>query len=326
MRDFMKNINYFIFENLVFIIICIIIIFVFGGCSTKTIGSSESSAQILNNYVKKPLPEGWYWNFGIGPNYSKAFSDADLSLISPTNVNVRVSVTGENYVTDKNGKMIASGNNHHRFLFTEPYVSYGSKNWCEVRESWDVPEGIMIVRVCPDTNFFGKNLDFKQTEDERKKNVKWSFELGKVTNYIDKKLNIRDGIDKKYLIGFKEEYSDLDTYILMANFYDDVDNASENIIEFLESSYKKWYYTLGSFKDPYLKRYYGIMYPYTFRSNDDYRAEHFIPNQLWKLTENGVIVGRKLKVSDIQLIGITPMPESSIFEYYSKKPPQFNIK
>lgn len=51
------------------------------GCSNKyDVGSSESSAKILNSYVKKDAPEGWFYNFGIGPNYSLALKDATNSL------------------------------------------------------------------------------------------------------------------------------------------------------------------------------------------------------------------------------------------------------
>ena len=75
------------------------------GCSNKyNMGSSESSAKILNSYVKKDAPEGWFYNFGIGPNYSLALKDAtnSLSFRKPLSVETKV-VTSMTGFRDKNG-------------------------------------------------------------------------------------------------------------------------------------------------------------------------------------------------------------------------------
>ena len=315
MRDFLKNINYWLLENLIFLMVCVILV-LFSGCANKTIGASESSAKIMNNYVKKPIPEGWYWNFGVGPNFGKAMEDANISseYTNPNGVHTKVMPMKENT------------NDHRRFTISDTYHSWSPKAYCELKESWDVPEGIMVVRVCPDLSFFWANHSFSQSDSERAKNVKWSFTLGKLYDYINKKINDPKNTGVNYLIAFLQEVKEQDQYILMANYYNDVGeepNSAEDLINFVETNYKVWYNKLGSFKDPYLKARYGIMYPYPFRFGPEYRPQVVEPNQLWKLTENGLIVSRKLKLTDSQLIGLTPIPESSQFEYYSKKPTQF---
>lgn len=318
MKDFFKDISYlgyWVLENLVFLLVCIILVF-FSGCASKTIGSSESSAKIMNSYINKPIPEGWYWNFGIGSNFGKAMEDANVSsaYTNPSGVSTKVMPMKENT------------NDQRRFIISEAYNTWTPKGFCELRESWDVPEGIMVVRVCPELSYFWNGFSYKQSDEERAKNVKWSFNLGKLFAYVDKKINDPKGKDLGYLIAFREETKEQDPHILMANFYNnpgEEPDSAEDLINFVETNYKNWYNKLGKFKDPYLKAHYAIMYPYPMRFGPDYKPPIEQPNQLWKLTENGTIVGRKLKLSDAQLMGLVPIPKSSEFEYYSKKPEQF---
>lgn len=279
-----------ILEEMAFIGACLCMA-LFTGCSQKTVGSSDSSAQILNSYVKKEAPAGWYYNFGIGKNYELALSDADkaLSFKNPITTNTTV-VTFSNF----------------KYVTTDPYNVYSSKSYCEVKENWDVPEGLMIVRLCPDMQFFRDNYDW--TTDTNRW-VKASDVKTKALRLLNeyKKANR----DNAHIYEFEFEVNIMEKSIFYSNF---IDFSAEEVMFWVNTTYKKWYESLGGFKNHSIKVHYGIIYPHLFYYDGVY-TNSILNNQMWIVNETGAKASRKFKLSKAQLMGITPKPDSMHFKY-----------
>ena len=288
---------------------------ILSGCASKNVGSSESSAKILNSYVKKEKPAGWFYNFGIGKNYNEALADADkaLSFNNPLSTDTKVTTYGGNALKD--GQEVPR--NKVKFVEIKPYNIYTSKSKCEIKENWDVPEGILIVRICPDLQFFEDNFSKPYTDGDMKRDLALSREATKVMDYIERESNKKySKEDIKALLAFKYEVQQMDRYIFNSNF-DGMD--SEEIIFWVNTTYKKWFNSLGEFSDSRLKEHYGIMYPYMFWYDTQYTKDIHAANQLWKLSDNGVIVSRKVKLSEAQLSGITEIPETNKIKFIGIK-------
>lgn len=296
----MGKIRQKILEEIGFLIACGCMV-LFSGCAPKTVGASDSSSKIINGYLKKELPIGWNYNFGIGSSYGNAMEDANKT--KTMEYMSKVEMTATHY---SNFKDIRIKDN----------TMFGVIDFCEVKETWDIPEGTLIVRLCPDVSYFQKDYSLYLKNHDIQKNVDFSFTLGRVMGYIDKKMKNRPNPkeDLSYLLAFKIESREMDTRIAAANFYEDSD---EMIIAWLETSYKEWFNKLGSFKDLTIKRHYGIMYPYQNCPEVQYKLG-YMPNQFWKLKETGVTVSRTYKLSEVQLSGHIPIPESKWFEYIGR--------
>lgn len=146
------------------LIIAILSILGLSGCASSTVGSSESVANVLNMYAKKPLSDGYYWNFGIGKNYTEAMEDAlkSMPFMRPVEVKTEVMTTSMKSYDYKGGDKTWSSHDPDKIMHIKPYNVYNSNARCKVQENWDIPGGILIVRKCPDLQWFSDNgFDFK---------------------------------------------------------------------------------------------------------------------------------------------------------------------
>lgn len=279
------------------------------GCSNKyNMGSSESSAKILNSYVKKDAPEGWFYNFGIGPNYSLALRDAtnSLSFRKPLMVETKV-VTSMTGFRDKNGyRQVEPEKN----VESKPYNVFTSDSKCEVIENWDVQEGTLVVRICPDLQYFKDNYPFDKS---LLLSYSDSTKLGELERefiaYVSKKNLSKEDIEL-FLI-FKNEMMSFGYDNFIYN-YGSLSNLE--IIGFILNEYKLWYNNIG-FINRQNKTRMGIFYPHPVRL--DTTRYQIGDNQFWLL--DGVKVSRKHLLSDAQVLGYSPINESSSFKFIIPK-------
>lgn len=160
-EDKTGNLKFSIFNIL---IIAILSILGLSGCAPKSVGKTESTAQILNSYTKKSLPDGYYWNFGIGKNYTEAMEDAlkSLPFMRPLEVQTEVMTTSSKAWSYKDGKKVWTSYEPEKIMHIKPYNVYNSNARCVVQENWDIPGGILVVRKCPDLQWFkDNNIDFR---------------------------------------------------------------------------------------------------------------------------------------------------------------------
>lgn len=279
------------------------------GCSNKyDVGSSESSAKILNSYVKKDAPEGWFYNFGIGPNYSLALKDAtnSLSFRKPLSVETKV-VTSMTGFRDKNGyRQVEPEKN----VESTPYNVFSSDSKCEVIENWDVPEGTLIVRICPDLQYFKDNYQFD-------KSLLLSYDDSTKLGELEREFII-------YAVQHKLNPTEIELFQIFKdemmsfgydNFIYNYGNLSNlELIGFILNEYNKWYNKIG-FINRQNKVRMGIFYPHSFRLDT---TKYVIKdNQFWLL--DGVKVSRKLQLSDAQVLGYSPINDSSSLKFIVPK-------
>ena len=143
----------------IMVLLGLVNILCFSGCAPKSVGKTESTMEILNSYNKKPLPDGFYWNFGIGSNYTEAMKDAvsSLKFMRPVSVNLDVMTTSMKSSKYQDGKLVWTSHEPEKIVHIEPYNVYSSNSRCKVVENWDIPNGILIVRKCPDLQWFKDN-------------------------------------------------------------------------------------------------------------------------------------------------------------------------
>ena len=143
----------------IFMVLLGLVVFNFSGCAPKAIGKTESTASILNAYSKKELPEGFYWNFGIGSNYTEAMKDAvkSLAFMRPINIQIEVYTMATKAYKWEDGKRIEINFDPEKLVGVKPYNIFVSDSYCKVVENWDIPGGILIIRKCPDLQWFKDN-------------------------------------------------------------------------------------------------------------------------------------------------------------------------
>lgn len=280
------------------------------GCSSKIpVGSSDSSAKILDSYIKKEAPEGWFYNFGIGSNYKSAMRDAtdSLSFHKPLKVNTKISTTSSGIITSSGYK---SREPEKRFD-SQPYNVYNYDSSCEIIKNWDVPEGILIVRICQDYQYFKDN--FHQDKVNTNEIQKDGHRISKLEEAFRKHAikNNFGNSDIRLFYTFKTEIYDIGYLTFMKN-YGHLSN--EELLNFIYTKYKKWYNDIGYFNRE-SKDFLKIYYPHPLKY--DWTRYEFRPNQFWLL--DGVIVSRKLWLTPPQEEGYTQIDEISNYRFIRSK-------
>lgn len=282
---------------------------VFSGCSHKEIPTSESTAKIIMDYSKKPTPLNWYWNFGIGKNYSSALEDASKALTFEQAVEVEtkiISSSPETILTKQNGPSFRVG--AYKLTNTVPKNKYNSENLCKFHKILNTLDGYLIIRICPDLQDF-ENI---RTTDEYYGKVShnaWNFK-----NYYERKFYKGEYStkDKLYLDAFQKELIKLQNKEIWLNF---PENDFKELESFALNEYKNWFDNLPV--DFYIKEFYGIIYPYFYEVNPD--TYKVVSTQYWKFTEypfgKNSNSGKPLKVrltkrlTPPEILGITDFPE-----------------
>lgn len=283
--------------------------FIFVGCSSKiNSGSSESSAQILNKYVKKDAPEGWFYNFGIGSNYNLALRDATdaLSFTKPLKVETNISTSSTGF-RDKDGYRQIEP---EKKIDSKPYNVYNSDSKCEVIESWNVPEGILIVRICPDLQYFSDTYKFDNSLLLSYNDSTKMGELERSFYGSIKRMNLTKDDIELFLL-FKEEMNSIGYKNFIYNYGE---RSNEEIIGFILNEYKLWYNNIGYINRQNKTRL-GIFYPHPVRMDE--MRNIIKPNQIWLL--DGIKVSRRYQLSDAQVSGYSPIVENSGFKFVYPK-------
>lgn len=277
--------------------------FLISGCASKpnSLDVNKNSTEIILNYSKKTLPDGWVWNFGVGKNYSSALEDAAQALTfeSATSFETKVIVSGKEIVTkDSYGNQIRIP--AHKIMDTRGKNKYNFEHSCELHKLLNTNDGMLIIRICKDFNYFEKeqekNID-KKYYHHSMNSINLYFNLNEIKGKYSKE-------DLRIISIFLDEINNFKQQEIWWNF---PSNSKEDIENFVLTTYKTW---INQFPmDSFYKNYYGIIYPYNWEMDRSSGKKVF--SQVWEFEKYpGYKFSFYRKISEPQLIGLTEIDES----------------
>lgn len=277
------------------------IILSFNGCSNSNFSQenvSDSSMNIIMSYSKKSLPDGYVWNFGTGRSYSSALEDASqsLSFEQATEVETKVIISNkERIISDQYGNKYYTSPT--KIMETKGKNKYRLENSCELHKLLNTSDGVLIIRICKNLNFFESKI-----EDSRKNSVfattKKVHTMSSMNLYFH--LNEIKGLytkDDIYTIKtFLKEIVYLNEEELWWNF---PSNNEKDIENFVLTSYKTW---LNSFPlESHHRLNNRVYYPYQWQKNPDTFERE--PSELWRINGNKVTFSLAKKLTIPQKYG-----------------------
>lgn len=266
----------------------------FVGCSSKKYEVSESSVSELDKYTKKELPEFYFWNFGVGSNYSEALKDANKSILYKDYNKVSYSVyktTGSTNIT------------------AEKHEVFTGSKMCEVHKNVKVPEGYLIVRICKDTSAM---IQDSRNEKPFVVDYAWAYKL---EMYLKKDMN--KSPDAKYI----NEFITNCMYridIGQQFFYNYQYKDFNTIKSFITTDFKKWVDDRNRILPSWYKE--TAYYPFDNRYDSYSRKGDW--SQLWRVTGTKFTFCMKEQLSDPVVLGLVDLPDLKGIEYIGLKKPK----
>ena len=273
----------------------------FVGCSGHNYTQekvSDSSMNLIMNYSKKTLPEGYVWNFGVGKNYSSALEDASQSLTfeQATTLETKVIVSNkERIISDQYGNKYYTAPT--KIMETKGNNKYNIENKCDIHKLLNTSDGILIIRICKNTNLFEEKIK-KARENSMYKQKGKIHEMHTInlffhSNQVKGHYNEED----KYAISsFLKEITYLDDDEIWWNF---PSNDPKDIENFVLTSYKSWNKHIPISKERRINH--RIYYPWQWQKcRDSHERE---PSQLWTLKGNNIQFSLAKKLTAPQLMG-----------------------